>query len=330
MTLDRIVPESLRARIQRRKSGQALRAVFDRTRAIAPSDILLVSCLRNEMHRMRFFCDYYRALGVDRFLFIDNGSTDGFPDWAQGQDDVSVWYTQESYKDANFGIDWCNHLLSRYGIGHLCVTVDPDEFLVYPFCATRSLAELGQHLRDSRKDSLSALMLDMYGRGRMDESHLADGDDPFELCPYFDRDGYIQHRSYLQGVFVRGGPRMRVHNHDNPAHSPALNKLPVVWWQEHFRYESSMHNLAPHRLNRPNSKAAISTSGCLFHFKFVASLAQKIEEERSRKQHYGDGREYAKYGLSFDRPLYNAGVSVRYEGPGQLVDLGLMTRGDWF
>lgn len=330
MKLDHIIPKSIHSRIHIWKSGRSLRTISDKTSTIAASDVLLVSCLRNEMHRMRFFCDYYRALGVNHFLFIDNGSTDDFQMWARNQADISTWYTAQSYKDANYGMEWCNHLLSKYGIGHLCVTVDPDEFLVYPFCATRPLADLGQHLRDSRKDSLPVLMLDMYGDGALDNACLGDGDDPFKVCPFFDRDGYIQHKSYLQGVFVRGGPRMRVHNSDNPIHSPALNKLPVVWWKKSFRYESSMHNLTPLRLNRPNSKASLSTTGCLFHFKFVANLAAKISEERTRKQHYGDSREYEKYREAYNKLLYDPGISIRYENPAQLMKLGLMTRGDWF
>ena len=325
-----ILSDAILSHIRRRKAGQSLQVAFDRTRQIDATDVLLVCCLRNEMRRMRFFCEYYRALGVDHFLFIDNGSTDGFQSWAVEHEDISVWSTVASYKDANFGMEWCNYLLDSYGADHLCVTVDPDEFLVYPFCETRTLADLGQHLRDSRKETLTTLMLDMYGDGHLEETSLEDGQDPLAVCPYFDQDGYIQHKSYLQGFFVRGGPRMRVHNADRPALSPALNKVPVVWWKAGYRYESSMHGLSPHRLNRPNSKRSLSTTGCLLHFKFVASLAAKIDEEKNRRQHYGDGREYERYGEAYDRRLHHPGISTRYKGPNQLIELGLMSQGDWF
>lgn len=315
---------------KRRRAWRALRCLSDRTASIGAGDVLLFCCLRNEMDRLPYFCAYYRSLGVNHFLFIDNGSTDDFARWAKPQGDISVWYTEESYKDANFGMEWCNSLLSKYGTGHLCVTVDPDEFLVYPFCTTRSLPQLGQHLRDSRKDTMSALMLDMYSDTPLREAHLAEGQSPLTACPFFDRDGYIQNKSYHQGIFVQGGPRMRVHNRETPSLAPALNKLPVVWWQKQYRYESSMHNLTPRHLNRPNSKAAISTTGCLLHFKFVASLAGKIDEEKARKQHYGNSREYEKYGEKSDHILYDPDISLRYEGPEQLMALGLMTRGDWF
>ena len=97
---------------------------------------------------MPFFLDYYRNLGVAHFLIIDNDSTDGFPGWIAQFDDCSVWHTTASYLTSDFGMQWCNHLLRRYGPGHLCVTVDPDEFLVYPRCNFRTLPDLGQFLKD--------------------------------------------------------------------------------------------------------------------------------------------------------------------------------------
>ena len=115
-----------------RRAGRRLRPVQDRTAAIGPSDILLVTCLRNERARMPAFADHYRRLGVGHFLVVDNDSTDGFMDWAREQPDVSVWHTKASYRDSRFGMLWVNDLLRRHGRKRWCVVVDPDEFLVYP------------------------------------------------------------------------------------------------------------------------------------------------------------------------------------------------------
>ncbi len=51
--------------------------------------------LRNEMHRIPFFLKYYRDIGVDHFFFIDNGSSDGFIEFAEQQPDCSIWYTEK-------------------------------------------------------------------------------------------------------------------------------------------------------------------------------------------------------------------------------------------
>ncbi|MDP2083648.1 MAG: glycosyltransferase family 2 protein, partial [Gemmobacter sp.] len=77
----------LRAYLRRRD----LTAVQDRTATIRQHDILLCCCLRNERVRLPFFVEYYRKLGINHFLFIDNGSDDGSREWLAEQADVSVW-----------------------------------------------------------------------------------------------------------------------------------------------------------------------------------------------------------------------------------------------
>lgn len=281
------------------------------------------------MHRIEFFYAYYKALGVDHFVFVDNGSTDGFLEWSAGREDVSLWYTGESYKKAGFGVYWCNYLLQKYGTGRLCVTVDPDEFLVYPHVATRSLKDLGQHLKEIGRPCLSVLMIDAYSNRPVNETVMVPGENPFVLCPYFDQDGYVQKLNYMLGTFVQGGPRLRAFNRNTPKEAPALNKMPVVWWKKHYRYQSSAHGMWPWKLNKTSSKAGPPVSGALFHFKFVSSLKEKVDEEMIRRQHYGGSREYKRYRDNIYASLYLDGVSVKYENPDQLVQLGLINLGEW-
>ena len=66
------LPRFLALELKDRRAGRQLRRVQDRTDRIGPSDILLVTCLRNERPRLPRFADYYRRLGVGHFLVIDN------------------------------------------------------------------------------------------------------------------------------------------------------------------------------------------------------------------------------------------------------------------
>jgi hypothetical protein len=313
-----------------RRAGRQLRPALDRTARIGPRDILLVACLRNEKFRMPAFVEHYRRLGVDHFLFVDNGSTDGFLDWAQAEPDVSVWRTEASYRAAAFGMLWCNDLLRRHGTGRWCVTVDPDEFLVFPYMETRSLRALTRFLDEEERPCMHALLIDAYGADRVSETVLAEGADPFAVCPYFDSDGYVQTWGWGGGLWVRGGPRLRVHFADRPGEAPALNKIPLVRWRRDYHYRMSTHDARPLRLNRPHAANAVSVSGALFHFKFVASLAEKAREEQKRREHYADGREYDRYLAHPADRLHAPGISVRYEGSAQLTELGLMSAGRWF
>ena len=88
------------------RRGRELAAVSDRTAALRPSDIVLLATERNERVRLPFFLRYYRDLGVDHFLIVDNGSDDGSREYLAAQPDVSLWHTQAGYKAAHFGVDW--------------------------------------------------------------------------------------------------------------------------------------------------------------------------------------------------------------------------------
>ena len=136
----RLKRKALRFRAFRKR--RELSAVADRTRLIAPSDTLLATVLRNERIRLPYFLRYYRDLGVKHFLIIDNGSDDGSRDYLAAQKDVSLWATTASYRAARYGVDWINWLLMRHAIRHWILTVDVDEFFVYPFCDTRPIRAL--------------------------------------------------------------------------------------------------------------------------------------------------------------------------------------------
>ena len=165
---------SYRLRLQRKRrqirafrKRRELTEVVNRTRAIRREDILVFSTLRNERIRLPFFLKYYRDLGVSHFFIVDNGSDDGGREYLAEQEDVSLWSTNASYKRSHFGVDWLNWLQRKYADGHWTLVVDPDEFLVYPFCDTRPLRALTDWLDASDVRSFGAMLLDMYPKGRI-------------------------------------------------------------------------------------------------------------------------------------------------------------------
>lgn len=311
-------------------AGLDLQLIQNNLEQVYERDILLVCCLRNEKSRIPFFYDYYKSMGVAHFIFVNNDSSDSFSEWASGKKDVSVFYTGASYKDARFGVLWCNDLLRRYGCGHWCVVVDPDEFLVYPFVESRNLRALTQFLDEQDRHCMHTIMLDAYSRDAPCRTILGEGDDPFEICPYFDRDGYVQEEGWGGGIDIKGGPRQRRFFAGNPDDAPSLNKIPLIKWRRDFHYNMSTHNLWPTFLNNPQAGGDLSVTGALFHFKMVALLGEKVSEEMTRREHFANGMEYQRYHGSLDKELYANGISVRYRGSSQLVELGLMSPGCWF
>ncbi len=315
--------ELLKLRRLADRFGQQLELKQDHLDRIGPDDVLLFATLRNEAHRMEYFLRYYRELGVSHFIFVDNGSDDGFSELVASSEDVSVFYTIASYKASNFGMHWLNYLLRKYGTGHWCLTCDPDEFLVYPHQETLDLPEFCRHLEAGHHRALFTLMIDMYGRGELRDCVYRPGTDPLTSHPYFDAQGYVFSENPTYGsLWSQGGVRMRTLFKKDPGSAPALNKTPLVRWKSFYAYVSSMHMLLPRRLNRGYRSAV---TGALLHFKFIAAFEDKIVEELERGEHYNDSKEYEMY-RDFLRGSqhYEEGISVRYRGWRQLKKLGLL------
>ncbi len=311
---------------------RALRPVSPRTEAIRAGAVLLFCTLRNERIRLPWFLDYYRSLGIGHFLFVDNDSQDGSREYLAAQPDVSLWTTKASYRDSRFGMDWITALQRRYGHGHWCLTVDVDEFLIYPFCETRPIRALTDWLDTSGIRAFSAMLLDMYPRGPIQDQPYHEGQNPFEIAEWFDSGNYTISRNWGYGnLWIQGGPRARTFFAKNPREAPALNKIPLVKWHRSYAYISSTHMLLPRGLNLAFDEwGGEKASGCLLHAKFLDTFTVKAEEEMARGEHYAASREYKAYleGLK-EQPDFWCKWSEKYINWRQLEILGLMSKGNW-
>lgn len=330
---------SYRLRIQRKRwrirafrKRRELARVANRTDRIRKGDILMFSTLRNERVRLPYFLQYYREMGVNHFFFVDNDSTDGSLDYLDDQPDVSVWHTRSSYNRSRFGVDWLNWLQMKYAHGHWALVLDPDEFLVYPFCDTRPLRALTDWLDASSIKSFSAMLLDMYPKGRLDENPYQAGQNPLEIANWFDSGNYTMSRNKRFGnLWIQGGPRARMFFRDAPEKAPALNKIPLVKWDRRYAYVSSTHMLLPRGLNQVYDEwGGEKASGVLLHTKFIDTFSAKAAEELSRGQHYSASVEYKAYAESMkDDPELWCKWSEKYINWRQLEILGLMSKGNW-
>jgi hypothetical protein len=321
-----------RWRIRAFRKRRELISVTNRTPLIRGDDLLVFTTLRNERVRLPFFLRYYRNLGVNHFLMVDNDSDDGSREFLAEQPDVSLWTSKDSYKRSRFGVDWLNWLQMRYAHGHWSLVVDPDEFFVYPFCDTRPLRALTDWLDASSIKSFSAMLLDMYPKGPFDAKPYREGQDPFEIAQYFDSSNYSISRNHRFGnLWIQGGPRARMFFADVPERAPALNKVPLVKWHRDYAYVSSTHMLLPRGLNQVYDEwGGEKASGCLLHAKFLDTFPLKAQEEMDRKQHYANSHEYRAYreGMATQPDLW-CKWSEKYINWRQLEILGLMSKGNW-
>lgn len=331
--------ESYYLRLQRRRRRlRALRKqknltqIKNRASVRRKTDIFLFATLHNERHRLTFFLEYYRNLGVNHFFFVDNASDDGSGEYLAAQPDVSIWRTDESYKRANFGMDWINGLLRRYARNHWSLIVDLDEFFVYPYCDTRPLKALTDWLDASSIKSFGAMLIDMYPTTSLEGQTYSNGQDPFKTLTHFDTGNYTQKLNPKYGnLWIQGGPRQRVFFADKPEHAPALNKIPLIKWSRGNVFVSSTHTLLPRGLNKTYEEwGGEKICGCLLHTKFLPDLEQKSARETARRQHYAGGREYKAYKAANAKETFLSHAhSEQFDGWQQLEELGLMSTGGW-
>ncbi len=309
-----------------------LQEVANRTDQISPSSILAFTTLRNEIIRLPYFLDYYRKLGVEHFIVVDNNSDDGSQEYLEKQPDVSIWATEHSYKLSRFGVDWLTWLQMKYGHKHWCLTVDADEILVYPYCDERPLRSLTDWLDQQSIKSFGTIMLDMYPKGALGAQRYQSGQDPFEVLSWFDADNYRSTEQLkLQNLWVQGGVRERVFFADNPRRAPTMNKTPLVKWHWRYAYVNSTHSLLPRRLNRVfDQQAQTLTTGVLLHSKFLHMVVEKSAEEQKRQEHFANSKLYdAYYESIMKNPDLWCEDSVKYRGWQQLEALKLLSKGKW-
>jgi hypothetical protein len=270
----RLRRKKLRLRAMRRSFD--LCAVVDRTAAIRPRDILLFATAPQRMHPPAV---------VPRPLPPDGGRA--FPDRRQRIGDgtrrlsrrparrVALVHRGELCR-ARFGADWMTWLQRGHGHGHWTLTVDADEFLVYPFCDTRPIRALTDWLEVSGLRAFPAMLLDMYPRGRMDAAPYRAGQDPLELAVV--RRGQL-HRSRSSRLPEPLDP-------GRPARAGLLRRrsLPRARAQQdpagemgrRYAWASSTHSLLPRGLNRVyDEMGGEKISGCLLHAKFLDTFADK-------------------------------------------------------
>lgn len=278
--------------------------------------ILCFVCIYNGAEYIDWFLDHYRRLGVDHFFFCDNASDDGTAGRLLAQPDVSLFHAPGSFAAAGCGIFWINHLMRRFGVGHWCLHVDMDEALVFAgMDRGLTLRHLTRHL-DSRGEACThGAMIDIVPEGFPDRSDPAEPA-TFESCRWIDPHLHRMPCELPPYSFIKGGVRSRL-----TGRSLLMTKAPLVRMTPDFCYLVNNHHHTHLRVS------GVGTA--VLHYKFIGSFRDRLLEAIARREHFQGARFYRQLERSLDAPGA-AGPLVAYEGPAQLVALGLLdTTADW-
>jgi len=327
----------------------------------SPGQVSAFTVVHNEMLRVPYMLDYHRKLGVSKFYFVDDKSTDGTREFLLEQakaGDVHVFDPDISYRDARGGLDWVEHLADRFSADNWMLKLDSDELFVYPDCEAVPIAALVAHLEREGVRGLMAFMLDLYPKGAIADTRYQPGQPFWDAAPWFDSTIDVHPRLPLvtrtsPDVMVTGGVRTRafypeVHGKSrtqllarrvarlakrrlkrlgielkvSDVVPPILEKVPLRKWEAGRSFFVSAHQVDRISLS--------ATSGVLLHFKYLQDFHEKVARAIERKQYFDGASEYSRYAaIVGDNSAWSLADerSVRYESSRQLLQLGLIRRG---
>lgn len=274
--------------------------------SISPNKLVAYAVVYNEMFYLPALLDHYRRIGIEQFIFIDDHSTDGSREYLAAQNDTVIVRPQMRFGDKlngkRAGPQWRTLFAQQYLLGRWALCMDADEFLVFD---APNLNEVLARAQARGDVCLPAVMVDMYPA---EMATLEGSDTPASFAamlhayPCFDRGPYIGWRAgairpriVYEGATARlltenGVARsdyssllVRLREYFRPVKRRSVFKVPLVLWR------AGMNYLDSHTLNHPPSA---DDGLALLHFKFTASLYQKIEWAKERKSFSKGSRGY--------------------------------------
>ena len=316
-----------------------------------------VCCIvHDEMYFLPAFLAYYRRLGVDRFVVLDDRSTDGTAEYLGQQPDVMVvesplrYFEEIAYApEAKARVRelravrlWRDQLMDQFCTGQWALAVDPDEFLAIP---GDDLPAFLAGLEAEGAEAAWGVMVDMYPEKAADILVAGEGEArPFSL----DGPWYFDGRPHLDPAQERESPPV-----PRMVYPGSVARLFAEWkvlpqgtrWQQlkrrisGFRYEpSQMIHKTPivfwkagdwflncHVTSKPVSRTRVVA---MMHFKFTTDLGRKIAYALETGGYNQGSRSYRLYATLLARMRdadagFLAPVSRRYASARDFLDAGV-------
>jgi glycosyltransferase involved in cell wall biosynthesis len=286
-------------------------------RDLQVGDLPLIFLTHNDKRFVSSFLAHYRAIGVTRFICVDDGSSDGTREALLSQHDVDVWVSQLRYGEAMRGKLWREALVRRYGYQRWYLNTDSDEYLIYPEWERRTLPELINVLEARGQWRLPGPMIDLYGVDDISKAQF-DGNDermPWTVADHFDREGY-QLSFEQRFMSMRGGPRARLFGAE-----AELMKYPLLFWDNKVNLGVSIHQPTPFHRNFAPIQAA------LLHFKFFSDFEKRAADAVADEQYFAGAQEYQRIleAMNNSTIQFAGSSSIRYRSADTLVEHGLIS-----
>lgn len=268
-----------------------------------PCDPIVITVVRDDLERMKLFCQHYRNLGVKQFVVIDNGSTDGTLEWVSQQQGTRCYRVSAKFQTES-KVAWLEKALALTCYNHWYVVVDSDELLDFVGSEQHDLKDLILYAEDKGYKHLNGYMLDMYS----DQPLFSEDCGCNEIVSrfrYFDVSGYFlkNHGSWVldrEVCSLKGGSRARLFSDEEIS----LNKQSVFYYEPDTLY-CHPHYFWPY--SRWDEKPC---SFVLRHYKFLKRDLQEFEKRAVEKTFWNGSQEYKNYLKSY---LENPAIGMKNE-----------------
>ncbi|WP_299131778.1 glycosyltransferase family 2 protein [uncultured Amaricoccus sp.] len=264
----------------------------------------LCAVVHDEMFFLPEFLRHYRALGVARFIFLDDASTDGTAEFLGDQPDCVLVGSPYRYFDKVEGARaiyaWRQALLDGFCRDQWAIFADADEFLALP--AGVGVADVIARLTAAGSDSVWGVMVDLYPERITPAGPFrVDGDWFFDARPHlYARPGWKKPMTLYRGSRARLLAEHRISERKGALRAAALRlglggflkvnnlaKAPLVRWTAGHRFDGS------HRVVPPPTVGDILA---IMHFKFAGDLGRKVAYALDTKGYEGGSRQYQLMG----------------------------------
>ena len=169
---------------RRARFARSLRHLHGPTGPIPEGEVLAIVLVRNGGYYMDAFLDYYRALGVRHFAFIDNGSTDDTIARIRAQPDAIL--DQSRLPLADYEDLLRRYPADAYGQNRWCFYIDMDEVFDFPGRAEIGLPGLIRYLEGQGATALVAQMLEMFPKAPLSATATLSFENALAEFTYFD------------------------------------------------------------------------------------------------------------------------------------------------
>lgn len=273
------------------------------TRAADPDTPIVISVIKNELGLLPEFLHHYRSLGIERFVIIDNGSTDGSREFLIAQKDVDCYLVTRRflwpYKQG-----WINRVIVEYGYDRWYIFADADEQMVFDQSEHYSFRDLADHAEHLGLRRVRGMLIDTYADGPILEYSQAKGQSLREAFPLFDGDSYKEFR-YKEIIARKGGPRPRCFSGGEGKFNPEMSKYPL------FRLRPGELFANPHHIYPYGDNFHSDCLIGVLHYKFLPGFVDKINRAIAENTYWDGSSEYKRYLHALKS---NPELSFVYEG----------------